>query len=85
MIGVVTTCLAETIGEDIARIVADYRQERKLTMPIVTANTPGYGGSHTEGYWLTLRRLVETMAIATERHNKVNVFILVLVRPTFVN
>jgi nitrogenase molybdenum-iron protein NifN len=75
LIGVVTTCLAETIGEDIARIVADYRQERKLTMPIVTANTPGYGGSHTEGYWLTLRRLVETMAIATERHNKVNVFI----------
>lgn len=75
LIGVVTTCLAETIGEDIARIVADYRQERQLTMPVVTANTPGYGGSHSEGYWLTVRRLVETLATATERHNKVNVII----------
>ncbi|WP_094604321.1 Nitrogenase molybdenum-iron protein beta chain [Sporomusa silvacetica DSM 10669] len=75
LIGVVTTCLAETIGEDIARIVADYRQERKLVMPIVTANTPGYGGNHSEGYWLTVRRLVETMATATERHNKVNIIV----------
>ncbi|WP_145092835.1 nitrogenase component 1 [Sporomusa sp. KB1] len=75
LIGVVTTCLAETIGEDIARIVADYRQERKLIMPIVTANTPGYGGNHSEGYWLTVRRLVETLATATERHNKVNIII----------
>ncbi|MBP2634678.1 MAG: nifK 4 [Firmicutes bacterium] len=75
LIGVVTTCLAETIGEDIARIASEYRHERNLDMPIVTANTPGYGGNHSEGYWVTVRRLVETMATNTERHNKVNVII----------
>ncbi|SDD55707.1 nitrogenase component 1 [Sporomusa acidovorans] len=75
LIGVITTCLAETIGEDIDRIVTDYRQERKLTTPIVTASTPGYGGSHNDGYWLTVRRLVETLATNTEHHNKVNVII----------
>ncbi|SMD08061.1 nitrogenase component 1 [Sporomusa malonica] len=75
IIGVVTTCLAETIGEDIARIVKDYRQEKSLAMPIVAANTPGYGGSHSEGYWLTVRQLVETLATKTESHNKINVFV----------
>ena len=75
LIGVVTTCLAETIGEDIGRIASEYRRERNLDMPIVTANTPGYGGNHSEGYWVTVRRLVETMARDTERHNKVNVII----------
>lgn len=75
LIGVVTTCLAETIGEDIARITADYRREKELEMPIVTANTPGYGGSHNQGYWLTLRRLVEALAEPTERHSKINVII----------
>jgi nitrogenase molybdenum-iron protein NifN len=75
IIGVVTTCLAETIGEDIARIVKDYRQEKTLAMPIVAANTPGYGGSHSEGYWLTVRQLVETLATKSESHNKVNVIV----------
>ncbi|HWR44808.1 nitrogenase component 1 [Sporomusa sp.] len=75
LIGVVTTCLAETIGEDIARIVKEYRQENNLDMSIIAANTPGYGGSHSEGYWLTVRRLVETLATPAERHNKVNVII----------
>ncbi len=75
VIGVVTTCLAETIGEDIVRMSSDYRQERKLAIPIVAANTPGYGGNHSAGYWLTVRRLVETLAIAAERHNKINVFV----------
>lgn len=75
VIGVVTTCLAETIGEDISRMVKKYREEKQLPMPIVTANTPGYGGSHTEGYWLTVRQLVETLAVKAEPHNKVNVFV----------
>lgn len=75
LIGVVTTCLAETIGEDIGRIASEYCHERNLDMPIVTANTPGYGGNHSEGYWVTVRRLVETMATGSGRHNKVNVII----------
>lgn len=75
LIGVVTTCLAETIGEDIIRIVNDYRQEHRLSLPIVAANTPGYGGSHSDGYWLTVRRLVETLATGAERHNKINIIV----------
>jgi len=74
LIGVLTTCLAETIGEDIERISADYLKERNLKgLKIVTASTPGYGDSHFEGYWWTLTRIVVTLAVKTEKHTKINV------------
>lgn len=75
VVGVLTTCLAETIGEDIDRIVHEYRAEKGLEIPIVTVPTPGYGGSHSEGYWYTLRRVVEQLATNREKHNRVNVII----------
>lgn len=76
LIGVLTTCLAETIGEDIDRITADYLKERNLDgFPIVTVSTPGYGGSHFEGYWSTLNSMVTKLAAKTEKHTKVNVIV----------
>lgn len=76
LIGVLTTCLAETIGEDIDRITEDYRQEKGLAdLPIVTAPTPGYGGSHAEGYFYTLKKIIVTLAEQTEKHPKINVII----------
>ncbi|SFL47983.1 nitrogenase component 1 [Halanaerobium salsuginis] len=62
VIGIVTTCLAETIGEDIRRIVADFKQNNELgSLALVTVSTPGYGGSQFEGYYLSLRRIVEQL------------------------
>lgn len=76
LIGVLTTCLAETIGEDIDRIAAEYLRERGLEdYPIVTVPTPGYGDSHTEGYWLTVRRVIARLARKTEKHDKINVIV----------
>lgn len=76
LIGVLTTCLAETIGEDIERIASDYQQERELQdFPIVTAPTPGYGGSHSEGYWLASKKIVEKLAEKTPPHSKINVIV----------
>uniref|UniRef100_UPI00068F09B2 nitrogenase component 1 n=1 Tax=Caldanaerobius polysaccharolyticus TaxID=44256 RepID=UPI00068F09B2 len=62
VIGVLTTCLTETIGEDIDRIVSSYREERGLDdVFIITVPTPGYGGTHSEGYFMTARRIIEEM------------------------
>lgn len=73
LIGVLTTCLAETIGEDIDRITTDYLQERGLgDFPIVTVPTPGYGDSHSEGYWLTVRRIVAGLTQDTARHSRID-------------
>ena len=76
MIGIVTTCLAETIGEDIERITSQYLLDRGLDgFPVVTASTPGYGGSHFEGYFFTLKRVIMQLAQPTEKNSKVNIII----------
>lgn len=75
VIGVLTTCLAETIGEDIDRIADNYRRKTGTETAIITAPTPGYGGSHSEGYWYTLRRVVEQLATDTEKHAGINVIV----------
>ncbi|MCL6477888.1 MAG: nitrogenase [Peptococcaceae bacterium] len=74
--GILTTCLAETIGEDIDRMAADYLREKGMRdYPLVTVPTPGYGGSHSEGYWLAARRIVAELARRTPGHSKINVIV----------
>lgn len=74
LIGILTTCLAETIGEDIERIAHDYRLERGIEdFPIIPVPTPGYGGSHSEGFWLTARKIVAGLARHCEKHSRINV------------
>ena len=76
LIGVLTTCLAETIGEDIERLTTEYLLERGMAdFPVIPVPTPGYGGSHAEGYWLAVRKIVSKLAFETEQHNKINVII----------
>ncbi|MCM1566872.1 MAG: nitrogenase [Dehalobacter sp. 4CP] len=77
MIGVLTTCLAETIGEDIGRITSRYLEERQLTdgLPIVNVPTPGYGGSHSEGYWRTVFTIISSLAEDRMSHAKINVIV----------
>ncbi|MEN8908048.1 MAG: nitrogenase cofactor biosynthesis protein NifB [Clostridiales bacterium] len=60
IIGVATTCLAETIGEDIGRIIREYKENNQIkNREIVPIPTPGYGGSEFEGYFVTLKAIVE--------------------------
>lgn len=76
LVGIVTTCLAETIGEDIERITGQYLLDKGLEdFSIVTASTPGYGGSHFEGYFFTLKRVIMSLAEETTKHNKLNIII----------
>ena len=73
IIGILTTCLAETIGEDIRRIASEYKKETGCECSIVTASTPGYGGTHTEGYWNTLREMLAQLARPAPHHGGVNI------------
>ncbi|WP_292368471.1 nitrogenase component 1 [Methanoregula sp. UBA64] len=76
VLGVLTTCLAETMGEDIDRIVASYIEERKLTgIDIVPVPTPSYSGTHAEGYWAAIRRIVAYYARPAQSHRRINVIV----------
>nr|WP_245301261.1 nitrogenase component 1 [Thermoanaerobacterium butyriciformans] len=74
-IGILTTCLAETIGEDIDRIKSEYKTSRNISIPIITAPTPGYGGTHSEGFVKTSYRIVEELSTDKERHDRINVIV----------
>lgn len=60
VVGVLTTCLAETIGDDIERIVKEVRDTGEFEgCDIIPIPTPGYGASQSEGYFKGLRAILE--------------------------
>lgn len=75
MIGILTSCLAETIGEDITRIAAEYREENSESPLLVPVPTPGYGGTHSEGYWLAVKNSIVQLAKPTKKHKKLNIIV----------
>jgi nitrogenase molybdenum-iron protein NifN len=75
LIGVATTCLTETIGDDVKMIINEYNQEfdRNPDHPeIISVSTPSYSGTHMEGFHAAVRAVVEQMSEGGERHTVIN-------------
>lgn len=83
IIGVATTCLAETIGEDVPNIISEFRQEEGMAddITIIPVSTPSYKGSHEEGYNETLKAIVQSLASPTLPNEKVNLIVGAIVSP----
>lgn len=65
MIGIATTCLTETIGDDVAMILAEYNREvnnpEKLPT-LVHVHTPSYSGTHMEGFHAAVAAVIDQLA-----------------------
>ena len=63
-VGIASTCLSETIGDDVRLILQEYRDERKEKdlPPIIQVSTPSYRGSHVEGFHDTVLAVVAGLA-----------------------
>jgi nitrogenase molybdenum-iron protein alpha/beta subunit/MoaA/NifB/PqqE/SkfB family radical SAM enzyme len=73
VIGVATTCLAETIGEDVPRIVQDFRDSHPdLRASIITVPAAGYAGTQYEGFFRALRAVVAQTEQDAAPHNGIN-------------
>jgi nitrogenase molybdenum-iron protein NifN len=78
LIGIATTCLSETIGEDVPgllRAIPDSSLEGKPVL--VHVSTPSYSGSHADGFTAATRAVVERLAGKRpygERSKQINVF-----------
>lgn len=78
LIGIATTCLAETIGDDVGmflrELTADQSQVTEELPPMVHVSTPSYTGTHAEGYYAAVRALVEQLAEPANQDDHVNLF-----------
>jgi nitrogenase molybdenum-iron protein beta chain len=76
VIAVHTTCLSETIGDDIPQIIAKARDEGKIPAGkyVIHANTPSYVGSHVTGFANMVKGMVDYFA-ETNGHkgNRINI------------
>jgi len=75
VIGVCTTCLAETIGEDVGAIIKKfYENNPDCSVKIINVSSPGYGGTQNEGWFAALRAIVEQQTNPDKTPNgKVNI------------
>jgi nitrogenase molybdenum-iron protein NifN len=82
-IGVATTCLAETIGDDIVQIIKEFRIEEasSSSLPIIPVSTPSYSASHEEGYARAVHALVQALARRTEPSDRANLVIGSVISP----
>jgi nitrogenase molybdenum-iron protein NifN len=64
LIGIATTCLSETIGDDVPMFIRTYQEDnRGDALPaLVHVATPSYQGTHMQGFHGAVRALVAALA-----------------------
>lgn len=73
LIGVATTCLSETIGDDVPRMLQQYLKTNPNAPLLVHASTPSYSGTHMDGFYAAVRAVVAALAEGGPREHHVNV------------
>jgi nitrogenase molybdenum-iron protein NifN len=74
VVGIATTCLAETIGEDMPRLLLDFRksQGESCSTPLVHVSTASYRGTHMDGFHAAVAALVDQLAKPSPTSGRVN-------------
>ncbi|MCX7725368.1 MAG: nitrogenase molybdenum-iron protein subunit beta [Chitinispirillaceae bacterium] len=70
-IAIHTTCLSETIGDDISQICKKAIAENKVPKGkyLIMANTPSYVGSHVTGFANMVRGIVDSLCVSSGRRS----------------
>jgi len=74
LIGIATTCLTETIGDDVAMILGEYMREvnNPEQLPtLVHVQTPSYSGTHMEGFHAAVAAVLDQLAEPGEKTDSV--------------
>jgi nitrogenase molybdenum-iron protein NifN len=75
LIGVASTCLSETIGDDVRGYLDQYKAANKSAdIPaLIYASTPSYRGTHMDGYHEAVRATVIGLAAGGPRNKTLNI------------
>lgn len=74
IVAINTTCLSETIGDDVGEIIRDAKIPEGKT--VIFASTPSYQGSHITGFSNMCKSMVTQLAVSEEgvSNSKINLF-----------
>ena len=76
IIGIATTCLTETIGDDVGMYLRQYAEDTKGSIGLpsfVNVSTPSYSGTHMEGFHAAIREVTAQLSEGGPRGESVNV------------
>lgn len=74
IIGIATTCLAETIGEDVTAMVKEFHETHpNENVKIINVSSAGYGGTQFEGFNKTLWSIVSQVEMQPTPNGKINI------------
>ncbi|MEN6376260.1 MAG: nitrogenase component 1 [Smithella sp.] len=75
VIGIASTCLSETIGDDVRGYLDQYKAANTgVDIPaLVYASTPSYRGTHMDGYSEAVRATVVSLADGGPRRRRLNI------------
>lgn len=74
MITVMSTCLSETIGDDIPGTIQEFKElHSDIDIPIMAVNTPSYIGTHITGFDNFLKAIVAYFPEKGEPNNRINI------------
>lgn len=75
MIGIATTCLSETIGDDVPMFLDDYLKHREPQDDayLVHVSTASFKGTHRNGYNDAVRSIVSTLSKQKTKNDCVNI------------
>ncbi len=75
-IGICTSCLSETIGDDVKMFLHEYKRSKagKKLPDFIIASTPSYSGTHMEGFNAAVKATVECLAEKEEDNEMINFF-----------
>ncbi len=76
VVGIASTCLSETIGDDVSMFIHEYKRDRVGTpLPVlINVSTPSYQGTHMEGFHAAVKEIVKALAEKNEPADHVNIF-----------
>jgi len=77
IIGIATTCLTETIGDDVAMYLREYGKDTKGSVGLPTfvhVATPSYSGTHMEGFHAAVSEVVAQLSEGGPGAGTVNLF-----------
>lgn len=73
MITICSTCLSETIGDDVPAIIDEFRNKYpEIEIPILSVRTPSYIGTHITGFENFLKELADAIPIKQRRKGPTN-------------